>query len=158
MGDDGLKAGCVEIIYFTRRSSRRPKKNATLRPLGERGAPSTHSLSHLSPIGAKIAHRSQMALRNKRSRRRCTCQVLMHRVNGTLWPISRVMITRDCKRSTTLSSCEIFAFPMGSMFPARALTSGRTPSLASPMKTRAFTPLAVADHRSLAVPDHPRPT
>lgn len=30
----GLKAGCVEIIYFTRRSSRRPKKNATLRPLG----------------------------------------------------------------------------------------------------------------------------
>jgi hypothetical protein len=71
---------------------------------------------------------------------------------------ARVMITRDCKRSTTLSSCEIFAFPMGSMFPARALTSERIPSLASLMKTRAFTPLAVADHRSLAVPDHPRPT
>ena len=30
----GLKAGCVEIIYFTRRSSRQPKKNAMLRPLG----------------------------------------------------------------------------------------------------------------------------
>ena len=30
----GLKAGCVEIIYFTRRSSRQPKKNATSRPLG----------------------------------------------------------------------------------------------------------------------------
>ena len=72
--------------------------------------------------------------------------------------IARVMITRDCKRSTTLSNCEIFAFPMGSMFPAKALTSERIPSLASPMKMRAFTPLAVADHRSLAVPDHLRPT
>jgi hypothetical protein len=30
----GLKAGCVEIIYFTRRNSRRLKKNATLRLRG----------------------------------------------------------------------------------------------------------------------------
>ncbi len=30
----GLKAGCVEIIYFTRRSSRRLKRNATSRPRG----------------------------------------------------------------------------------------------------------------------------
>jgi hypothetical protein len=72
--------------------------------------------------------------------------------------IARVMITRDCKRSTTLNNCVIFAFPMGSMFPARALTSERIPFPASPMTMRAFTPLAVADHRSLADPDHPRPT
>jgi hypothetical protein len=55
----------------------------------ERGAPSTHFLSHLSLIGVKIGHRSQMVLRNRRSRRRCTCQVLMHRVNGTSLPIFR---------------------------------------------------------------------
>ena len=74
------------------------------------------------------------------------------------YDIARVMITRDCKRSMTLSSCVIFAFPMGSMFPARALTSERIPFLANPMMMKVFTPLVEADHRSLAVPDHPRPT
>ena len=72
--------------------------------------------------------------------------------------IVRVMITPDCKRSMTLSNCVIFGFLMGSMFLARALTSEQIPSLASPMTMRAFTPLAVADHRAPVVPDHPRLT
>jgi len=55
----------------------------------ERGAPSTHSLFHLSLIDAKIGHRSQMALRNKRSRLRYICRVLTPHVNGTSWLISR---------------------------------------------------------------------
>ncbi len=84
--------------------------------------------------------------------------VSAHTITVFFSNIARVMITRDCKRSTTLNNCVIFAFHMGFMFPARARTSERIPSLASPMTMRAFTPLEVADRRSLAVPGHPRPT
>jgi hypothetical protein len=72
--------------------------------------------------------------------------------------IVRAMIIPDCKRSMTSSSCVIFAFLMGSMFPARALTREQIPSHASPMTMRAFTPVAVVDHRFPSAPDHPHLT
>jgi hypothetical protein len=56
--------------------------------------------------------------------------------------IARAMITRDCKRSTTSSNCVIFAFPMESMSPTRALTSEQIAPRARPMTVRACTPLA----------------
>jgi len=82
---------------------------------------------------------------------------MFQKLTHAQFSVPRAMITRGCRQSTTSNSCATFAFPMASMFPAKAPINERTAFHASLMMMRSFT--LVADHRcrSPAVRGHHHP-